>query len=37
MICQDNPPTAEKKIISLLQPDRLKIERGEITAGTVNN
>jgi hypothetical protein len=32
-----NPSTAEKKIVSLLSQDRLKIERGEITAGTVNN
>ena len=28
---------AEKKIISLLSQDRLRIEGGEITAGTVNN
>jgi integrase len=34
---KDNPSAAEKKIISLLSQDRLKIERGEITAGTVNN
>lgn len=34
---KENPPAAEKKIISLLSQDRLKIERGEITAGTVNN
>jgi hypothetical protein len=32
-----NPSAAEKKIISLLSQDRLKIENGEITAGTVNN
>jgi integrase len=34
---KDNPSAAEKKIISLLSQDRLKIERGEITAGSVNN
>jgi hypothetical protein len=34
---KENPSAAEKKIISLLSQDRLKIERGEITAGTVNN
>jgi hypothetical protein len=34
---KDNPSAAEKKIISLLSQDRLKIESGEITAGTVNN
>jgi hypothetical protein len=34
---KDNPPAAEKKIMSLLSQDRLKIERGEITAGTANN
>jgi hypothetical protein len=34
---KDNPPGAEKNIISFLSQDRLKIERGEITAGTVNN
>jgi integrase len=34
---KENPLAAEKKIISLLSQDRLKIERGEITAGTVNN
>lgn len=32
-----NRSGAEKKILSLLSQDRLKIERGEITAGTVNN
>ena len=32
-----NPSGAEKKILSLLSQDRLKIGRGEITAGTVNN
>ena len=31
------PQLQEKKILSLLSQDRLKIERGEITAGTVNN
>jgi integrase len=30
-------PSAAEKILSLLSQDRLKIERGEITAGTVNN
>lgn len=34
---KENPSAAEKKIISLLSQDRLKIERGEITACTVNN
>lgn len=34
---KDNPSAAEKKIIALLSQDRLKIEMGEITAGTVNN
>ena len=34
---KDNPSAVEKKIISLLSQDRLKIERGKITAGTVNN
>jgi hypothetical protein len=34
---KENPSAAEKKIISLLSQDRLKIEKGEITAGTVNN
>jgi hypothetical protein len=34
---KENPSAAEKKIISLLSQDRLKIGRGEITAGTVNN
>jgi hypothetical protein len=33
----NNPSAAEKKIISLLSQERLKIERGEATAGTVNN
>jgi hypothetical protein len=32
-----NPSDVEKKISSLLSQDRLKIERREITAGTVNN
>jgi integrase len=34
---KENPSAAEKKIISLLSQDRLKIERGEVTAGTINN
>jgi hypothetical protein len=34
---KDNPLAAEKKIISLLTQDRLKIEKREITAGTINN
>ena len=34
---KEKPLAAEKKIISLLSQDWLKIERGEITAGTVNN
>ena len=34
---KESPSSAEKRIISLLSQDRLKIERGEITAGTVNN
>ena len=34
---KESPSAAEKKILSLLSPDRLRIERGEITAGTVNN
>jgi hypothetical protein len=34
---KENPSAAEKKIISLLSQDRLKLERGKITAGTVNN
>lgn len=34
---KENPLAAEKKIISFLSQDRTKIERGEITAGTVNN
>jgi hypothetical protein len=34
---KENLSAAEKKIISLLSQDRLKIERREITAGTVNN
>lgn len=34
---KENPSAAEKKIISLLSQDRLKIERREITAGAVNN
>jgi hypothetical protein len=34
---KDNPSAAERKIISLISQDRLKIERQEITAGTVNN
>lgn len=34
---KESPSAAEKKILSLLSQDRLKIERGEITAGTVNN
>jgi hypothetical protein len=34
---KENPSAAEKKIISILCQDRLKIERSEITAGTVNN
>jgi hypothetical protein len=36
---KDNPSAAEKKILSLsfLSQDRMKIERGEITAGTVKN
>ena len=32
-----NPSVQKKKILSLLSQDRLKIERGEITAGAVNN
>jgi hypothetical protein len=34
---KENPSAAEKKIISLLSEDRLKLERGKITAGTINN
>jgi hypothetical protein len=34
---KEKPLAAEKKIISLLSQDWLKIERVEITAGTVNN
>jgi hypothetical protein len=34
---KENPSAAEKKILSLVSQDRLKIDRGEITAGTVNN
>jgi hypothetical protein len=34
---KENPSAAEKKIISLLTQDRLKKEKGEITAGTVSN
>jgi hypothetical protein len=34
---KENPLAAEKKIISFLSQDRTKIERSEITAGTVNN
>jgi hypothetical protein len=34
---KENPSAAEKKIISLLTQDRLKIEKGEITACTVSN
>lgn len=34
---KENPSAAEKKIISLLSQDRLKIESGEVTAGTINN
>jgi hypothetical protein len=34
---KENPLAAEKKIISFLSQDRMRIERGEITAGTVNN
>src|SRR5215208_782529 len=34
---KESPLAAEKKILSLLSQDRLRIERGEITGGTVNN
>ena len=34
---EDNPPAAEKKVFTFLSQDRLKVERGEITTGTVNN
>jgi hypothetical protein len=34
---KENPITVEKKIISLLSQDKLKIERGKITASTINN
>jgi hypothetical protein len=34
---KENPSAAEKKIISLLSQDRLKLETGKITAGTINN
>jgi hypothetical protein len=34
---KENPSVAEKKIISLLSQDNLKVERGEINADTVNN
>jgi hypothetical protein len=32
---KENPSAAEKKIISLLSQDNLKVERGEINADTV--
>jgi hypothetical protein len=32
---KENPSAAEKKIIPLPSQDRLKIEKGEVTAGTV--
>jgi len=34
---KESPYAGEKKILSLLSQDRLKIERGEITAGIVNH
>lgn len=34
---KDNPSAEEKKIIFLLSQERLKVERGEITGGTVNH
>jgi hypothetical protein len=36
-LAKENPSAVEKKSISLLTQDKLKIEKGEITAGTVNS